>query len=331
MLGAMWAHVQRVSPARSNPPRPLAWGSAAMLAALCLARPVSLMPAADLGILPARIPLDWFYLFPHPLMAWIGPGGLWLAAAGFLAVLAALPFATRVPRAPPARVNLDNCNGCARCFADCPYGAVAMVARTDARHHARQAQVDPGLCAGCGICTGACPSSTPFRRGEELLTGIDMPSPAIGELRTRLEARTAALEGGPRIVVFGCRWGAQVAGFDNRATAAIELLCTAMLPPSFVEYALRAGADGVLIAGCREGDCEFRTGDALLRDRLDARRLPALRPTVPRERVRVVHAGRTDLATLNAQFDSFRAELARLGARATRHASPPKRQEKRHG
>ena len=331
MLAAMWAHVQRVSPARSNPPRALAWGSAAMLAALCLAKPVALMPAADLGVMPARIPLDWFYLFPHPLMAWIGPGGLWLVAAVFLAVLAALPFGTRVPRAPTARVNLANCNGCARCFADCPYGAVVMVARTDARHHVRQAQVDPDLCAGCGICTGACPSSTPFRRGEVLLTGIDMPSPAIGELRARLETRTAALEGGPRIVVFGCRWGAQVANLDDRATAAIELLCAAMLPPSFVEYALRAGADGVLVAGCRAGDCEFRTGDALIRDRLDARRLPALRPTVPRERIRIVAAGRTDLATLHEQLESFRAGLARLGPRAAHHPLPPKRQEKHHG
>ena len=183
MLGMMWAHVQRVSPARTHPPAALAWGSTAMLAALCLAKPISLMPPADLGFLPARIPLDWFYLFPHPAMAWLGPGGLWLATAAFFAGLAALPWATRVPRAPAARVDLDNCNGCARCFADCPYGAVVMVPRTDARHHPRQAQVDPDLCAGCGICTGACPSSTPFRHGEALATGIDMPSAAIGALR----------------------------------------------------------------------------------------------------------------------------------------------------
>jgi len=103
-----------------------------------------------------------------------------------------------------------------------------------------------------------------------------------------------------------------------------------MVPPSFVEYALRAGADGVLVAACREGDCEFRTGDALVRGRLAAQRAPALRPTVPRDRVRLVPAGRTDLATLRAALASFRADLARLGPQAARHALP-KRQEKRHG
>ena len=331
MLGAMWAHVQRVSPARTNPPRALAWGSAAMLAALCLVKPISLLPAADLAFLPARLPLDWLYLFPHALMAWLGPDGLWVATAACFAALAALPFATRVPRAPAARVNLANCNGCARCFADCPYDAVVMVARTDARPHARQAEVDPDLCAGCGICTGACPSSTPFRRDEELATGIDMPSSPIGQLRARLEERTAALAGSPRIVIFACRWGAEAAQLDDCATAAVEFLCAAMVPPSFVEYALRAGADGVLVAGCREGDCEFRAGDALTAGRLDAARAPALRPTVPRDRVRLVPAGRSDLAGLRAQLDRFRADLESLGPRARRHALPPKRQEKRHG
>jgi coenzyme F420-reducing hydrogenase delta subunit/ferredoxin len=331
LLATMWAHIQRVSPARTNPPAAIAWGSAAMLALLCLWKPISLMPPADLGLLPARIPLDWFYLFPHPLMAAVGTDGLWAAVVGFLALLALLPYATRVPNAPAARVNLANCNGCARCFADCPYSAVVMVARRDARPHPRQAEVDPDLCAGCGICTGACPSSTPFRSGVALVTGIDMPSAAISDLRARLEEQTAALAGNTRIVVFGCRWGARTERLRSADTAAIELLCAAMLPPSFIEYALRAGADGVLVAACREGDCEFRLGDELLAARLAAARKPALRASVPRSRVRVVHAGRTDLETLRESLDAFRADLARPGPQLARHGLPPKRQEKHHG
>jgi coenzyme F420-reducing hydrogenase delta subunit len=187
------------------------------------------------------------------------------------------------------------------------------------------------LCAGCGICTGACPSSTPFRRDEALATGIDMPSAAIGDLRATLESRTAALEGAPRIVVFGCRWGAAVRALEDRSTAAIEFLCAAMVPPSFIEYALRAGADGVLVAGCREGDCEFRAGDALLAARLAGERKPALRPSVPRERVCLAHAGRTDLQILRSRLEQFRADLSRLGPRAGPRTLPPKRQETRHG
>jgi quinol-cytochrome oxidoreductase complex cytochrome b subunit/coenzyme F420-reducing hydrogenase delta subunit len=331
LLALMWTHIQRVSPARTQPPRALATGTLVALAALSLALPLKLLPPADLAFVPARLPVDWFYLFLHPAMAALTPAGMWMVAAGALATLALLPLVTRVPRAPPARVSLANCNGCARCFADCPFGAVVMAPRSDARAHPREARVDANLCAGCGICTGACPSSTPFRRDETLVTGIDMPSLAIGAQRELLETRTAALTGTPRVVVFGCRWAADVEALGRSDTAGIAFLCAAMLPPSFVEYALRAGADGVLVTGCREGDCEFRVGAELTRQRLAAARAPALRPSGPRERVRLAWAGRTDGARLREALDDFRDHLRRLGPRAAHPGHPPKRQENRHG
>jgi len=228
-------------------------------------------------------------------------------------------------------VNLANCNGCARCFADCPFGAVTMAPRSDGRPHPREARVDPMLCAGCGICTGACPSSTPFRRGEALATGIDMPSRPIGEAREALERRARALAGETRIVVFGCRWAADAAALERADTASVEFLCAAMAPPSFVEYALRAGADGVLVAGCREGDCEFRVGAEWTTARLAGTRAPALRPSVPRERVRLAFAGRGDGASLRAALEDFRDHLRRLPPGAAQPGLPPRRQEPRHG
>ena len=71
--------------------------------------------------------------------------------------------------------------------------------------------VDADLCASCGICAGACPSSTPFRSVAELVTGIDMPSAPINALRQRLRQGLAALPGKQPIVVFGCDHGAAVA------------------------------------------------------------------------------------------------------------------------
>jgi coenzyme F420-reducing hydrogenase delta subunit/ferredoxin len=331
LLAAMWAHIQRVSPARTQPPGALAAGTLAALAALSLALPPQLLPPADLARIPSRLPVDWFYLFPHPAMAVLTPAGLWGLTLAALVVLAAMPFVSRTPRAPAARVNLANCNGCARCFADCPFGAVTMVPRSDGRAHPREARVDPRLCAGCGICTGACPSSTPFRRGEALATGIDMPSLAIGAAREALERKARCLEGHPRIVVFGCRWGADAEALERTDTAALVFLCAAMVPPSFVEYALRAGAEGVLVTGCREGDCEFRTGAEWTLARLAGTRAPALRPSVPRERVRVAFAGRSDDAALRAALEDFRDHLRRLPPGAAQPGLRPRRQERRHG
>ena len=75
-----------------------------------------------------------------------------------------MPWLPPLRRAKPAQVDLAHCNGCARCAEDCPYEAIRMVRRTDGLPFPTQAQVNPSLCVSCGICVGACPSSTPFRR-----------------------------------------------------------------------------------------------------------------------------------------------------------------------
>ena len=43
-----------------------------------------------------------------------------------------------------------------------------------------QAVVQTDLCASCGICAGACPSSTPFRSVTLFRTGIEMPQRPMG-------------------------------------------------------------------------------------------------------------------------------------------------------
>jgi hypothetical protein len=103
----------------------------------------------------------------------------------------------------------------------------------------------PTSAPACGICAGSCPSSTPFRRRETLITGIDMPQLPVNALRQQLEQALAQLAGRTRIVVFSCARGAQGSPLAGADTAVIELMCTGMLPPAFVEYALRGGADGV--------------------------------------------------------------------------------------
>ena len=255
---------------------------------------------------------------------------------GFTLALVALPWisrAARTPRPAAAVVDLANCNGCARCFADCPYAAVTMQPRSDGRPLPRQAVVDPDLCAGCGICAGACPSSTPFRSVAELATGIDMPQSPVDALRGELEAALARLgqlpPGPPTVVVFGCHaehGGADLARLAVERTATVSMLCAAQLPPSFVEYALRAGADGVLVTGCRDGDCLYRLGNRWTAERLAALREPHLRAAVPRDRVRIAWVGRGGEDDLRAALTAFRADLAAgTPASGQPFAPPPKR------
>ena len=72
-----------------------------------------------------------------------------------------------------------------------------------------------------------------------------------------------------------------------------RLDCTGQLPPSFVEYALRDGAAGVLVSGCKPGGCEFRLGTRWTEERLLGLRLWASAASVHRAALlrRDQHAG----------------------------------------
>jgi F420-non-reducing hydrogenase iron-sulfur subunit len=89
----------------------------------------------------------------------------------------------------------------------------------------------------------------------------------------------------PRIIAFLCNW-CTYAGADLAGTArityppnvrAVRLMCTGSLDPMYVVKAFLEGADGVLVGGCRPGDCHYTNGNykarrrvALLQEILDA-------------------------------------------------------------
>ena len=312
LLLGMWVHIQRISRPRTNPPRDLALGLFGALVLLALAKPAQSDAPADLAVAASRIGLDWLDQAIHPLQYAASPESLWLVVGVLTIVLALLPWLPPLRRPAPARVDLANCNGCGRCFADCPYVAVTMQPRTDGRPLPRQAVVDADLCAACGICAGACPSSTPFRSVDQLRTGIDLPQQPMSSVRQALERAIAAMTATPKVVVFGCACAADAAALRAADTAALPLACTAMLPPSFVEYALRSGVDGVLITGCRDGDCAYRFGNRWTEERMRGKREPHLRGTVPAERVRIAWCGPFDGAVLRRELAAFRASLRRL-------------------
>jgi coenzyme F420-reducing hydrogenase delta subunit/ferredoxin len=330
LLLALWVHIQRVAQSDVFPSRPLALGTLLMLLALALAKPTVSHGKADLSLASTLLHIDWYYLFIHPLMYATSPAGLWAIAAIFTLVLLALPLLPHPRQEPVAVVNPPNCNGCRRCFVDCPYGAIAMLPHPDKPGH-ELARVIPDLCASCGICAGACPSSTPFRSVDKLVTGIDMPQQPVGALREEMERKIAALSGPVKIAVFGCECAADARSLESRDTAVLNLMCAGLLPPSFVEYALRGGADGVLVTGCREGSCAYRFGTQWTEERLAGRREPHLRPTVPSERLRIAWADGHEMSHLKAALDDFRNYLQSLGADEKRLRAYTPRRIAQHG
>jgi ferredoxin/coenzyme F420-reducing hydrogenase delta subunit len=253
--------------------------------------------------------LDWFYLAGYPLLEIVPGGQLWLYVVGGFALLAALPWLPPEKKAVEARVSLANCNGCARCFDDCPFSALTMVPRTDGRPYELEPVVNLDNCTSCGICAGSCPTSTPFRRAKPIEPGIELPDRTIGKLRERVMAPLGSVGGAPRVLVFACdRGNAELLSNEDDGTRVIKLPCVGMLPPSFVDFALsRRFAEGVMLAGCAENDCFHRLGNEWTIRRIARERDPHLRQRVPmqwlppREHQRRVKA-----------FRAFRSHLSEL-------------------
>jgi coenzyme F420-reducing hydrogenase delta subunit/NAD-dependent dihydropyrimidine dehydrogenase PreA subunit len=245
-----------------------------------------------------------------------------------------LPWLPLRRRPKPAVVDLAHCNGCSWCVEDCPYGAVVLQPRTDGRPFAREAVVKPSLCTSCGICAGSCPSATPFRQRLPLTSGIDLPDMPLAGLKARIHARAERVGGYPRIFVFGCSRAVPLRAIETESVAAIELVCAAHLPPSFIDYVLSRGlADGVVMTGCPPGNCHYRLGSHWTEQRLLRQRDARLRGRVPPERLAVVWAGGAEAARLRAEIQRFARQLAALPPLApvvrtlqtpTPNAAPPR-------
>ncbi len=312
MLVLMWVHIQRHAGAKVNPPRPLAIGTAATLIILSFVHPATSQGPADLDVVPAVVGFDWFYLIIYPLLDTVPGGQLWLLLIGAGAILLFLPWLPPAKKTATAAVSLDNCNGCARCFDDCPFSAITMVPRSDGKGYATEAWVNVDNCMSCGVCVGSCPTATPFRRARAIVPGIELPEQPIAALREKTLAASKSFVKGRRILVYACEHcGAETVQDDG--TVVVTMPCTGMLPPSFIDFALsRNLADGVAIAGCADSDCYFRLGGDWTDDRLNGRRDPYLRRRVDRERVRFWRTRRAAKRARDGARDEFRAALQEL-------------------
>jgi len=317
LLLGLWAHVNRISRVDYLPSRRVMLATLAAFLLLAAVKPAVSEAPADLAVVASGLRLDWFILFLHPLTDLTSPAATWTLIFGATVLLFVLPFLPHPARQDVAVVDAPNCNGCSRCHVDCPYEAITMAPHPDKRGH-QIAIVDADHCAGCGICAGSCPSSTPFRSQQTLVTGIDMPQQPVDVMRQQLETGLAELTGRQRLVVFGCDQGANVRPLAGADTVAMSLICAGMLPPSFIEYALRGGADGVVIAGCRDGGCEFRLGMEWTHQRLVRNREPRLRGSVPLDRVEILPVARGEEARLAAAIADFRTRIASETESSTR-------------
>jgi coenzyme F420-reducing hydrogenase delta subunit/Pyruvate/2-oxoacid:ferredoxin oxidoreductase delta subunit len=195
------------------------------------------------------------------------------------------------------------CTGCRQCALDCPYEAIEMLPRTDGRADV-VAHVTPDLCVSCGICAGSC---APMGVGPPGRTGRDQ----LERVRAFVAERRPGTDD---VVVIACTRGAGgIAESDAvEGNPVYPVQCAGNLHTSVIEYLVRAGAGGVLVAACPPRDCWNREGARWLDERVYHNREAELKERVDRRRVRVAHCGLSERAQLLAELRRFHAEIRTL-------------------
>jgi coenzyme F420-reducing hydrogenase delta subunit/Pyruvate/2-oxoacid:ferredoxin oxidoreductase delta subunit len=307
----VWLHVSRVARPTLLPPSRLLWSTVIALLALSVLWPVGASLPADLFRLPARAPYDAFYAFWLPLVRPMPAWAAWLGAMLITALLVTAPLWSRPAassRPPPSVVDEHLCAGCEQCYLDCPYEAIAMLPRTVGRSEL-VAHVDPTLCVSCGICAGSC---APMGVGPPGRTGRDQ----LAAVKTFVATRRPQPAD---VVLIACDRGAG-GGFprtDDHGVPVYSVTCAGNLHTSVIEYLLRAGAGGVLVAACPPRDCWSREGPKWLEERLYHDREAELQDRVDRRRIRVVYAAAGEGEQLASALSVFQGSIAQLNAAAS--------------
>lgn len=99
----------------------------------------------------------------------------------------------------------------------------------------------------------------------------------------------------PLIIAFACNWcsyaASDVAGTSRSYYPAnvriIRVMCSGMVDPIYVLRALESGADGVLVAGCRIGDCHYISGNIKAEKMIERLRTLLSRLGLENERLRL--------------------------------------------
>lgn len=154
----------------------------------------------------------------------------------------------------------QRCTQCKRCTQECPFGMYNEDEKSSPLPN-------PTRCRRCGICMGSCP--------ERIISFKNFSIDIVGSMGKAISAP----EGKFRIVVFACENDAlpalDMAGLNRNkyssSVRVIPLRCAGNLNLVWIADILSAGADGILIFGCKHGDdyqCHFIKGSELCEYRL---------------------------------------------------------------
>ena len=110
----------------------------------------------------------------------------------------------------------------------------------------------------------------------------------------------------PKLIGFFCQWcadaAADAAGRKRiplpSNLRAVRVMCSGRVAPEFILQAFAAGADGVLVIGCLDGNCHYKKGNVIARKRMALLKTILDPLGIHHDRVRIAGIGADDPAGL---------------------------------
>jgi F420-non-reducing hydrogenase iron-sulfur subunit len=121
----------------------------------------------------------------------------------------------------------------------------------------------------------------------------------------------------PKVVCFSCKfsWGylTDEGTLSRKIQNWVPLICTGKIDATHMLDAFSAGADGILILGCPEGDCHYQDGNYEAKKRVYLIRRLLDSVGIEKERIRIVLSADPEGESIPKLVEDMRRELAGLG------------------
>ena len=202
-------------------------------------------------------------------------------------------------------LDLTKCDKCKRCMEECPFSSYVF----DENGFPAP---DLARCRQCGNCVGTCP-----------LVAISLRHFTIKQMAAQIQAFTAPFMNGkePVVYAFLCENDAYHAArsamdLDLNVPPNVVFLrlpCAGALNNALIADALAFGIDGILIAGCQDGQCHYVKGNELVRKRSDDLSDKLQKMMIERDRVRFVSLEIRDSKRYVDLTRSFVEDLKAMG------------------
>jgi heterodisulfide reductase subunit A len=154
-----------------------------------------------------------------------------------------------------AVVNGDYCGNCQFCPVTCPYGAITLEPQGDGHFVAKVSEL---ICEGCGVCVGTCPVGAIELRHFK-------PNQISAQVRALLSVNGTSK---PLVLAMSCSECGHAA-VDSSGMAmmsypanvrVLRVPCTGVIQVQHILEAFKAGAQGVMVVGCKPDGCHYEVG-----------------------------------------------------------------------